>query len=1367
MMKVPESVSITQKRPAEMARHVKQLKNTILNASVNPPLKGSDGKWLTDNRRLLVSALSESAESAKVLAKVGDSAKSRQADRTPRTILVAHEYLEKSESPFQAEEFASFICAEQDRAGYPLLMDEIWAMKSALQVLLLERIAKAIEGGAVDLESTITSLRSVGSADWQEIFSQINSVDRILGEDPTDSYRQMDFDSQDLYRNRIAEIALRTNYSEIEVARIALALAREQAEKPHTNKRIHERLSHIGYFLIEDGFARMKSIVNYHAPPSRWIRSLVLRFPSSFYMVGVELATLALVFWICTEMGSPRPIVAVLALLIIPATHAAVHFMNTLAGLITKPRVLPRFDFSKGIPEEYATAVAVPVLLLNENQVRNLVRDLRIRFLANSDPQLSFVLLSDSPDSSQAFDDKDKLVELAQKLIEELNAEYGPRFYLLHRHRSFNESEGKWMGWERKRGKLVDFNQYLRGALNPFPVTAGDVQRLQNVRFVITVDSDTQVPRGSAAKLVGTIAHPLNRAIIDPSTNMVVEGYGILQPQIGVSIHSASRSWLANIYSGQTGFDIYTRAVSDTYQDLFGEAIFTGKGIYDVDVFRTVLEKRFPNNTLLSHDLIEGAYARTGLVSDVELVDDFPSHFSAYCRRQHRWVRGDWQVMRWLLPLVPDFDGKPIVNPISLLSAWKIADNLRRSLIHPAALALLLAGWFWFSGSPLGWTLVSLGLFLIPAVSQLFFAFLRFPVKGVRAFLKDVAISFFKDSFMSVLQFVFLIHQTLLSLDAIVRSLVRTVKGRRLLEWETAAESESANKKAPVDTYLEWTPYFAALIGILVVVFRPTSLYAALPPILLWIFSRAISNWLNAPPEPVDDQISDSDEQKLRAEGLRTWRYFTEFSKEENHWLIPDNVRQDGLTPANRMSPTNLGMLLNARIAAVEMGWTTRDEFAAMTRHTLETALRMERYRGHFFNWYSTEDLKVMAPQFVSAVDSGNLAVCLWTLKQAVKHLPDRSRLLEGIRDYISLIADIEPNAAKGLTSFRGEAEELDEVDRQAELLLADHSIDPEARWWARELRLRIAAAYQESRSDTEKILRWISRVCDRFVEEMDFSFLYLPKKKALSIGYNVDESRLEAAAYDVLASEARSAVFVAIAKGDITQQAWFHLGRAHTLAFGRKVLVSWSGTMFEYLMPMLWMRHYPDTLLARSAREIVTVQRKQGESLDRPWGVSECGYGYGDQNTEYSYQAVGLPQTALNPEIGDPNVVAPYAAFLALPVDAKEANRNISRMRKMGWRGTFGYYESVDYSPSRADVRQPFGIVREWMVHHQGMALLALCNFVKGNVIQELFHLEPAVEATERILQERTPRDIRVDATEQPAAPQLMPEAATSTVST
>ncbi len=1009
-----------------------------------------------------------------------------------------------------------------------------------------------------------------------------------------------------------------------------------------------------------------------------------MRHADWFYLFGVELVTFAIVVGLLSFLSALTPILAGLLLVVLPATQAAVDFMNNLAAFLMPARALPKLDFSKGIPSDCTTMVAVPTLLLNEAQVRNLVRDLEIRYLANSDPNLLFVLLTDSPDSDQPVDERDKLVGAAVELIEGLNRNHSgggqPPFYLFHRHRIFNPSENRWMGWERKRGKLLDLNRLLRGAYDSFPVKAGDLSRLPTVRYVITLDSDTQLPRDSAAKLIGTIAHPLNRAVVEPATRVVIAGYGILQPRIGISVRSASRSRLAALFSGETGFDIYTRAISDVYQDLFGEGIFTGKGIYEVDVMRETLERRFPENALLSHDLIEGAYARAALVSDIELIDDYPSHFSAYSRRKHRWVRGDWQIMRWLLSRVPDYHGRMIPNPTSLISRWKIVDNLRRSLQEPAMLLLLLAGWFYLPGPPWYWSAVGATILLLPVDWNLLFSVLRAPL-GSRTFpawAKDTAEAFVRGNLLALLTISFLLNQALLSLDAIARTVRRVwITKRNLLQWETAAEAEETTgpSKATVDRYLEWTPWLAAAIGVAVWLLRPAQAPYASGFIAMWIASRGISARLNRPPRRSKRRLSDQDVELLRDAASHTYQYFRDWSSPATNWLIPDNVREDG-TAAARVSPTNLGILLNARIAAVHFGLLGVEEFAAETLQTLRRIAELQKYRGHLLNWYDMETLSPLEPAFVSTVDSGNLAACLWTLKQAA----------------MAFAADAE----RGVTP---------------------------------------AAAAQ---------LAQIVITCDRMVEQMDFRFLYQSKKKVLSVGFNIAADRLETSSYDLLASESRTAAFIAIAKGDIPQEAWFHLGRGHTVTGGERVLISWTGTMFEYLMPTLWMQTYRRTILEKSIQAAVRVQREFTHRRGVPWGISESAC-RAEGDSEYGYSAFGIPQLAMRPNSTQELVISPYSTFLALPVDPATAVENLRRMQERGWFGRYGFYEAIDCSEKEDRV------IHLWMAHHQGMSLLAACNLLFNQSIPRYFHAEPHVLATELLLHERVPSAVTAEAEEQP----------------
>ncbi len=1229
--------------------------------------------WLVDNVRLLRTAEKEVIEFTAGMKEF--PVVEGPSGEVCRVCLLAEKYLEAVGWRYQEESCAAFLNGFQEAAA--LEMGEVWALKPALQREILHQLETAATGWP----ELVSSLRHVGETGWKDLFESVSLVDRVLAEDPVSAYATMDFESRDHYRRVIASLAKHSDFAEVQVAESAVALARETSEKSD-GSRAARRRSHVGFYLIDDGLALLRARIRHRQPFALKVREAALSYPTTFYLVGIEIVTFLTVAILLSRAGQRTPIFAALLLLILPATQTAVDFMNHLVTYLMPPRVLPKLDFSEGVPVENATMVASPSLLLNEEQVGDLVLDLEIRFLANRDPNVYFALVTDVPDSDRPVEERDALVHVCARLIEGLNQRYaGSPFFLFHRHRVYNESEGRWMGWERKRGKLLDLNQLLRGGFDAFPVKIGQLDLLPGIRYVITLDADTQLPRDAAAKLIGAIAHPLNAAVIDPVTNVVVEGYGLLQPRIGVSTQSAARSRMAALYSGQTGFDIYTRAVSDAYQDLFGEGIFTGKGIYEVDVMRAVLEHRFPDNTLLSHDLIEGGYARVALTSDIELIEDYPSHFSAYNRRRHRWVRGDWQILRWIFWLVPDYSRKLVANPITLISRWKILDNLRRSLFDPSLLLLLLASWFVLPGNPIYWTVVGVAVLFLPVYCGLFFSILRMPLRW-RPFVGwfwDTGHAFLNGHAISFFSLIFLLHQAFLSMDAITRSILRVfVTKRKLLEWETAAEAEAASRsKSTVDVYLEWTPWVSLWLGVLLWIVRPSALPAAAPVLALWTASRGFSAWLNGAPRTMNSELKKDDIAWLRSQGEKIYRYFHDWSSPSTNWLIPDNVREDG-TVALRVSPTNLGILLNARVAALHLGVLSLGEFAYQTRETLHRLRALPKYRGHLLNWYDAVTLQPMAPQFVSTVDSGNLAAALWTVKQA------------------ALTWAGEPRPKRGLT----------------------------------------AAIAEE--------LRDIADVCNSLVRDMDFRFLYHPRRKVLSIGYDVLAGKLEASYYDLLASEARIAVFIAIAKGDIPQEAWFHLGRAHRLARGERVLLSWTGTMFEYLMPTLWMKHYSGTILEQSIRAAVRAQKDYGRRKGVPWGVSESACA-GVQGGDPGYAPFGIPGLALEQREAESLVIAPYASFLALMVNPLAALKNLRQMDEYGWSGRYGFYEAVDYCSGGAQV------IRSWMAHHEGMALLAICNLLFDNPMQRYFHAEPQVMATELLLHERLPA--AVDAEDEPEA--------------
>jgi hypothetical protein len=1282
-------------------------------------------------------------------------------------------------------------------------------------------------------------LIEINQLSWKEVIEPQIIFDKILRQDPLGTYSRMDFESRNLYRETLVKIAERSDSTEMEVASAALALADQSHQRSFDDPRQAARESHIGYYLIGEGHgkgtgaAELRKRVGFHA--SLWfkITSFLRTHPDEYYVTGVEILTFGLmsvIVLLLTSTGtSPALILFSMLALLLPCSQSAVQLMNYLTTAILRPQILPKFNFLSSIPEDCTTLVAVPALLLNEKQVRRMVDDLEVRYLGNHDRNLHFALLTDLPDSPLPSREDDPLVDLCASLVKALNEKYSSQktgsFLMLHRHRVYNPSEKVWMGWERKRGKLMDLNKLLTRELDSFPVKAGDLSVLPEVSFVLTLDADTELPRSSAHRLIGTLAHPLNRAVVDPERNIVVAGYGILQPRVEISVQSASRSRLANIYSGQTGFDIYTRAVSDVYQDLYGEGIFAGKGIYEVAIVQRVLEHRFPQNALLSHDLIEGAYARAGLVTDVEVIEDYPSHYSAYNRRKHRWLRGDWQITSWLFPKVCDETGRKVSNPISLVSQWKILDNLRRSLVEPATFLLFVLGWLVLPGYPRSWTLAILSILFMPVWFEFVFTLVRSMVEQKLAVAREAISALITSNISILLSIVFLPHQMLVSLDAVVRTVIRrSLTRQRLLEWETAAEAEAGReKRTPVDAYLNWVPLLAALLGFVIFRVHRGAISSALPILGLWASSKLVSMWLNRPPQAARAEASDADRAFLRHAALRTWRYFAEFSTPEHNWLVPDNVQEsqeDPLRIAARVSPTNAGFLLNARQVACEFGYLTVTEFADTTAKTLATLKKMPRYRGHLYNWHDTRTLQPLPPLFVSSVDSGNLVASLWTLQQGCLELLDRPilkpQLAEGFLDHIRILADLDVFSRRVLRRIERKSQSqswpgslLKFPETALDRISANPETTQDAKWFAQQAlsrlhqfrqmvvrfapwmlpdfaelkqnsalglpgseaklkdfpetlgklatRLSVALESQpENRVVLQRLLslvsgarmdavnliqslRIIAADAANLADEMGFGFLWNPRRKLLAIGFETEKGEIHPACYDLLASESRIATFLAVAKDEIPQETWFLLARTHTMAHGRAVLLSWTGTMFEYLMPDLWMRTYPNTLLDRTRHAAVHTQQAYTAIKRIPWGISESAYSDRDSDGNYQYHAFGMPHLALHHDEADSLVISPYSTFLALNTVPVEALRNLRKMERAGWFGRYGFYESVDFTATRhRNWRLEGEIVRSWMAHHQGMILLAIANFVADGTVQEWFHAHPRVQATERLLHEK-----------------------------
>ncbi len=1388
-------------------------------------------RWIRDNVELLRSQTGQLQQMRDGLRR---TVHIRRPNRevAPRPLVIAEDMLASLEYRLDDTGFSTYLHSFQTVAV--LRLGELWEIIPAMRLVLLERIVElAVQRSgnkhaeASETAACISSLRAIEEAPWKELLEPLIVFDEVLRRDPAGAYARMDAQSRDMYRQEVVELARYSSNSECEVAELAISLARESLRVYEPDSRLALRRSHVGYYLIAEGRELLCRRADVRLPLLDRLREVLLRSPDAFYFSGIEILTLVMILTILWRINfnSLWSVFFTALALLIPCSQSAVEIMNRITTSLLEPRGLPKLDVAESIPDDCVTMVVVPTLLLNEKQVRQLVKELEVRYVGNASANLHFALLTDLADSAEQSREDDPLVELCGGLIRELNRKYAGNgfgtFSMFHRHRVYNRREGVWMGWERKRGKLLDFNKLVVGEYDSFPYKAGDLSVLRKVRYVLTLDSDTELPRGTAARLIGTLAHPLGQAIIDNKLNIVVHGFGILQPRVGISIESAARSRLASIYSGRTGFDIYTRATSDVYQDLYGEGTFVGKGLYEVRTVHRVLDQRFPRNSILSHDLIEGAYCRAGLVSDVEVIDHYPSHYSAYIRRKHRWVRGDWQTIEWLFSRVRDEKERRVPNPISLIARWKILDNLRRSIVEPATLALFLVAWAILPGRPIYWTLVPLAILFAPTAFQFPVALVRAALGGGLAAAKGAFAAVATGFASFLLSVTFLLHDALVSMDAIWRSLYRrSISGKRLLEWETAAETEaSKNKRTHLDLYLLLTPAIALAIGIWLLFVRHGAVWVALPILVLWGSSKLVSLWLDRPPHREQRPASRKDELFLRAAALHTWRYFAELSSEEHNWLVPDNVQADPPQVAARVSPTNVGFLLNARQVACELGYITVPEFVEQTQRTLDTMDRLRCYKGHLLNWYDTRTLAPLEPQFVSSVDSGNLAASLISLKNGCSALLQKpllsAALFNGYEDHMRALANLkalpkrkvlrscrawrglpftkrlfaitsDPLANGGARRASGEAlwfaaqlrtrgERLREAVSEympwllpefepvgCRLPTEDGSDIPLAKLpeFIQKLQTKLRNAGTEcSGADREKceylgllltiaharsvcLIRELTAVAndaERWFSDMDFRFLLNHRRHLLSIGYDLHSGKQNPACYDLLASEARLATFIAVAKGDIPQDAWFKLGRAQVHTRGGSTLVSWTGTMFEYLMPAIWMKSYPDTLLQRCMEGAVNAQREYAADKRIPWGISESAYSEMDEAGTYNYRAFGVPALALQ-SLEEPRmVIAPYATAMSLAVNPEAAVDNLQRMSKYGWFGRYGFYEAVDFGTDKFFRRDRFRIVNSWMAHHQGMTLLSMANFLCGDIVRQWFHEDVHVQATELLLQERT----------------------------
>ncbi|MCX6878137.1 MAG: cyclic beta 1-2 glucan synthetase [Verrucomicrobia bacterium] len=1384
------------------------------------------------------------------------------AENNPPHLVVVVADMAKSEIPLTPCFVAEFFQLLSHQSPLPHLARS-WVEHQLLeQGLSIERMvdleSQSQAADQVSVSHCIASLRFLSATDWKEFVETMSLVETTLRTDPAGFYPQMDFVTRDQYRHAVEAISRHSQHPEAEVAQLAVQLAADAA-RHHGSE---DRTAHAGYYLIGKGRLKLELAAKARRPLRTRIERAIERFPLAFYVGGIGVLTLLATGGFIHQarlLGAHGwGFMLLTAAFVLAASQLGVALMNWLCGLLVHPRLLPRLDYAAGIAPGCRTMVVVPTMLTSVPGTDRLVETLEIHYLANRDEHLHFALLTDFRDAqAEHLAEDQELVQRARAGIEMLNHKYesagNNRFFLFHRPRRWNAGEGRWIGYERKRGKLTDFNALLRGGGSEcFSEIVGDLGILPLIKYIITLDTDTQLPRDAARRLVGTMAHPLNHPVFDASRGVVIEGYGILQPRVGVSLPSARRSWFVRLFASDAGVDPYTRAVSDVYQDLFHEGSFIGKGIYEVDAFQTAMAGRFPENTVLSHDLLESCHARSALVSDVEFYEEYPSRYNVDVARRHRWMRGDWQLVQWLLPQVPGAVARHLPNPLSWLSQWKLFDNLRRSLVPVAMMLFLLSACLLAANLGvlgLGWVLAIL---TIPGLLSALVAVLRKPSDlPWPIHLREVSGSCARQLGQVALTLALLPYDAFISLDAIGRTLWRMLVTRKnLLAWQTSSDSEQTRQADLGGSYATlWiAPVVAVAAGLLIAVRQPVELAWVLPLLAAWLAAPAIAWWISQPIQPAVVALTEDQLGFLRGAARKTWYYFESLVTAAENWLPPDNFQEipEPLVAA-RTSPTNMGLALLANLAARDFGYLAVGGLIQRTHDALATMQGLERHRGHFFNWYDTRTLQPLLPHYVSSVDSGNLAGHLLTLGAGLREEAGAAiftaQVFAGLRDTVenvrgfgresAMLTELEAQLAMAPAGLRqalvvlGKTAEMvtaiatllanEESDFKGWVLalkanseghLADlrhlapwlalpiptlppagenkppataaairydellaqldqaptlgavagfgQSVCPLIESALRDLATDPLQAVPSVRERLTELLRCVAEgsanarerllaledlaVQCETLAAMDFTYLFDPARDLFVIGLNVTERRRDNSFYDLLASEARLCSYVAIALGQVPQDHWFSLGRLLVGARGTPILASWSGSMFEYLMPQLVMPSYENTLLDNSCKAAVKQQITYGNARGVPWGISESGYNRIDAQFNYQYRAFGVPGLGLKRGLAEDLVIAPYATAMALMVAPLAACANLQRLAADGRTGRYGFYEAVDYTPTRLPPDKTSVTIRSFMVHHQGMALLALLQFLRAAPMQRRFMACPILKAADLLLQERVP---------------------------
>jgi len=1184
--------------------------------------------------------------------------------------------IEQGEMKYPFIEYMSYRLKQYGKKAYPflnILEEQVNKMGTEIsEVIKKEHFDIAVR--KVSVGNCIISIKNINRINMIEIFEKINGVEEILKKDPVNVYSKMDYKTRIYYRNKLKEISKKTKISEIYIARKCLELSSIEYEK--SNMDSNNKKAHVGYYLIADGEPKLLEILQNKKVPRQNNMHKAKKYITALAVVTIVLAGVYGLY-INTQINNIVLSLILSILLLIPIETIFTQIAQYILGKTKNTKIIPKLDFRNGIPEQNATFVVIPTIIKNGKRVEELMHKLEVYYIANKSDNIYFALLGDCSTSSneeEGFDEE--VINTGKKMVDILNKKYPDekftKFNFIYRKRMWNEGEEAYLGWERKRGLLNQFNEYILGNIsNPFKTnTITNVASMPPIKYIITLDADTDLVLNSAKELIGAMAHILNKPELNKSEDLVIAGHALIQPRIGIDLMSSIKSLYTKIYAGAGGVDVYANAISDIYQDNFEEGIFTGKGIYDLKIFSKILNNEIPENTILSHDLLEGSYLRCGLATDIMLMDGYPVGYNSSKSRLHRWIRGDWQIIIWLKDKIKNKRGEIKNNPLNILSKYKIFDNLVRSLLEVSSVLTIIYMCIldYFYKIKI-WPIITTVLIavLTPTVIDVInkIVFKREGEKRQKTFNKTLS-GINASLLRGLFTLATLPDKAYMSANAICKTLYRLkVSKKHMLEWVTAEEAEKMAKKDIKSYYINMAPnIILGILGILYIFINAKNPFSVLIFVisLLWLIAPAIMCYISK--EIVvnnkKELLVDKDKQYVLEVGKRTWQFFKDYLVKENNYLPPDNYQEDRKPKAiKRTSPTNIGLALLAVISSYDLGYETQKNTLELLNKMIDTIYNLQKWNGHLYNWYNIETLEPLRPRYISSVDSGNFVGYLYVVKQFL---------------------------------------------------------------------------IQNGQEDTR---------IDELIEHTDFTKLYNEKMQLFSVGYNVEENMLTDSYYDLLASEARQTSLVAIAKKDIEQKHWYNLSRTLTVLNKYKGLISWSGTAFEYLMPNINIPQYPGSLLDESCKFLIMSQKEYNKKLKIPWGISESAFNLKDLNNNYQYKAFGIPWLGLKRGLADEIVVAPYASMMAIIDEPIEVLKNLKQLEKLGMYNKYGFYESIDYTPTRLRKNETKAIVKTYMAHHQGLILLSINNLMNNNIVQKRFVQNPEIEAVDILLQERMPENI------------------------